>query len=93
MDFGETLRQFLGPNALGTLITAALGVLAGAWLTSRRETKRAVVEELNSISAALALCFSITSKFLGLKHSTSGPSRPGMKLFGKRTTILNVKVK
>jgi len=61
------VQNFLGPNILGTLVTAAFGAFAGAWVASRRETKRSVVAELNSINAARALCFSISNKFLGLK--------------------------
>jgi hypothetical protein len=66
-DFFSSVQSFLGPNIFGTLVTAAFGAFAGAWVASRRETKRAAVTELNSINAARALCFSICNKFLSLK--------------------------
>jgi hypothetical protein len=66
-DFFSKAQSFLGPNILGTLVTAAFGAFAGAWVASRRETKKLVTTELNAISAARALCFSICNKFLSLK--------------------------
>ena len=47
--------QLFGPFFIGTLVTAAFGAFAGAWASSRRETKRAVIAELNSVSAARML--------------------------------------
>jgi hypothetical protein len=67
-DFLSNAQSFFGPNIFGTLASAAFGAFAGAWVASRRETKRAVISELNSISAARALCFSICNKFLNLKQ-------------------------
>jgi len=48
------------PAAVKTIITAALGIIIGAWLTSRSQTKCRVVDELKVVHAACALCFSIT---------------------------------
>lgn len=67
MSFLQDAGQFLGPYYFGTLVAAAFGTFAGAWATSRRETKRAVVAELTSLSAARALSFSICNRFLALK--------------------------
>src|SRR4051812_17890906 len=67
------LKAFLGDNILGTLVTAAFGAFAGAWVASRRDTKRAIIAELNSVNAARALCFSICNKFLSLKGQHIAP--------------------
>jgi hypothetical protein len=66
-EFATDALAFFTP-LWGTLITAAFGAFAGAWASSRRETKRAVFAELNNINAARALCFSISNKFLSLKQ-------------------------
>ena len=65
--FLKSWGTFLGANPFATFISAALGAFAGAWATSRRETKRAVVAELNSINAARALSFSVCSAFIAQK--------------------------
>jgi hypothetical protein len=65
---GQFDPHLVGPYFIGTLATAAFGAFAGAWAASRRETKRAVVAELNSVAAARMLTFSICNKFLGLKR-------------------------
>jgi hypothetical protein len=66
-DFLSQAQGFFGLNILGTLLTAAFGAIVGSWIASRRETKRTVIAELNTISAARALCFSICNKFVNLK--------------------------
>jgi hypothetical protein len=66
-DYLSHAQSFFGPNVFGTLVSAGFGAFAGAWVASRRETKRSVTTELNSINAARALCFSICNKFLNLK--------------------------
>ncbi len=66
-NFLSQAQSFFGLNILGTLITAAFGAIVGAWVASRRETKRSVIAELNTINAARALCFSICSKFINMK--------------------------
>lgn len=68
MSFWLNLSQTFGLTYFGTLVAAAFGAFAGAWATSRRETKRAVVAELNSISAARMLAFSICNRYMGLKR-------------------------
>ncbi len=67
-DFLSQAQSFFGLNILGTLVTAAFGALVGAWVASRRETKRSAVSELNTINAARALCFSICNKFINMKE-------------------------
>jgi len=59
----EMAKQFVGSNLFGTLVTAAFGAFAGAYLAGRVQHKRAVVAELNSIKAALSLCFTICKAF------------------------------
>jgi hypothetical protein len=49
------------------IVTGLFGAVLGAWITGRRDTKRQVIEELNSLRAARAICFSICNKFLALK--------------------------
>ena len=44
------------------------GIVLGAWLTSRRDTTRRVLEEITAIRAARALCFSIINRLLSLKE-------------------------
>jgi hypothetical protein len=56
------------PAAVQTIITAAFGTFVGAFLTSRSQTKRRVVDELKAVHAARALCFSITNRALALKR-------------------------
>jgi len=71
VQFGDWLSSswdaFLSANPFATFISAALGAFAGAIATSRRESKRAVIAELNSVNAARALCFSICAAFLNQK--------------------------
>jgi hypothetical protein len=69
----STLKM-LGPYFIGTLFTAAFGAFAGAWASSHRETKRAIIAELNSISAARMLTFPICNKFLALKKQIVLPN-------------------
>src|SRR6516164_2632197 len=71
----ETLRSYAPPYFFGTLVAGAFGAFAGAWAAGRVHTKRAIVAELNSISAALALCFSIRGLFIGLKKQHVRPLR------------------
>jgi hypothetical protein len=58
-----------------TIITAALGTIIGAWLTSRSQAKRRVVDELKAVYAARALCFSITNRALALKRQQIRPMK------------------
>ena len=65
-------RQFIASDAFGTLAEGAFGALFGAWgaqaVISRGQNKQAMAAELNSVSAALALCFTITNRFASLKR-------------------------
>ena len=70
----NSMLHSLGPYFIGTIITAAFGAFAGAWASSRRETKRAVIAELNSVSAARMLAFSICNKYLSLKKQIVLPN-------------------
>ncbi|WP_440640095.1 hypothetical protein ACSHT2_01645 [Bradyrhizobium sp. PUT101] len=64
----EFLHQAAPKDGWGTaFVTAGLGAFVGGWVASRSFTKRAVVAELNALSTALALCFSISNKFIALK--------------------------
>ncbi len=63
-----SFSNLVAPLSIGASIAAGLvGVLCGAWINSRRETKRAIVEELNSLRAARSICFSMANRFLRLK--------------------------
>ena len=73
MLFLEETGHYFAPYYFGTLVAAAFGSFAGAWATSRRETKRAVIAELNSVSAARALSFSICNRFMALKRQHIRP--------------------
>ncbi|MDB5599274.1 MAG: hypothetical protein JWN71_1318 [Xanthobacteraceae bacterium] len=57
------------------LATGAVGALFGAWIAGRNRTKQAVVAELNSISTALFLCFSISNRYMALKRQHVRPMR------------------
>jgi hypothetical protein len=61
------------PAAVKTIVTAAFGTLIGAWLTSRSQAKRRVVEELKAIHAAYTVCFSILNKALAIKRQHIRP--------------------
>jgi hypothetical protein len=66
----DQARQYIASNfliILGAAASGAFGVFVGAWLRGRRESKQAIVAELNSINAAYTLCFSITNRFLLVK--------------------------
>jgi hypothetical protein len=61
-DLGNT------PGAVKAIIVAGVGTIVGAWISSRSQTKRRVIDELRAIGAARALCFSITNRAIGLKR-------------------------
>jgi hypothetical protein len=69
----DGLGTALHSSYFSTLISAAFGAFAGAYATSRRETKRALIAELNSIAAARMLTLSICNKFLSLKSQCISP--------------------
>jgi hypothetical protein len=69
----ETWRNT--PAPVKTIVTAALGTIIGAWLASRSQAKRRVVDELKAVYAARALCFSITNRALALKRQSIRPRK------------------
>jgi hypothetical protein len=60
------------------LVTAGAGVVFGAWLTSRAQTKRAIVAELHALRAAQALCFSVANKALAIKRQHIRPMKEAL---------------
>ena len=67
------MRDFLGsvaalwggiPATLKTIVLAAIGTVIGAWLASRSQAKRRVIDELKAVRSAIALCFAIANKAL-----------------------------
>ncbi|MGH6736806.1 MAG: hypothetical protein ACRECX_12145 [Methyloceanibacter sp.] len=62
-----------------TFVAGALGAFGGALgaqiIASRYQTKRSVVEELNSVSAAHGFCFAFCNRLLGLKKQHVRPMR------------------
>jgi hypothetical protein len=62
-----------------SLAVAALGAFFGALgaqiISSRYQTKQAVVVELNNVRATLTLCFSICNRFISLKRQLVRPMR------------------
>jgi hypothetical protein len=77
-------KQFATLPLFGTLMGAAVGVLAGAWLTGRRESKRALVDELNGVRAAMTLCFTISNRFISLKEQHVQPLTVEYEHFGQQ---------
>src|SRR5712671_3734373 len=63
------------PASIKTVVTAALGIVLGAWLTSRAQAKRRIIEELNARRAARAVCFSITNRALSVKRQVVQPMK------------------
>jgi len=64
----DAISKSLPPYFFGTLMSAAFGAFAGAWINSRIQTTKSIVTELNNIRAALILCFSISNRFVALKR-------------------------
>ncbi len=75
----DAIGQFSKTAAFATLMTGAFGAFFGALgaqvITSRYQTKQSVVAELNSVRAALMLCFSICNRFVSLKRQLVLPMR------------------
>jgi len=78
-SLSETAGQFVASGFFDTMVVAALGAFFGAWgaqrVISRNQTKQAMITELNSVNAALALCFSICNHFISLKLQHVRPMR------------------
>lgn len=58
-----------------TLVAAAFGTFAGAWISSRAQRKKVVITEFNNVSAAMILSISICNQFLALKRQIVRPTR------------------
>jgi hypothetical protein len=69
------LHQYAPQNGWGMLVTADFGAFTGGWIASRAFTKRAVVAELNALSAAQTVCFAICNRFAGLKRQLVLPMK------------------
>jgi hypothetical protein len=69
----QQIEQYFSLHYVGTLITAAFGASVGAWATTRRETKRAIVAELNSVRAARMLTFSVCNRCIAIKRQHIRP--------------------
>jgi hypothetical protein len=67
------LRTFADENLYRTLIGAAFGTFAGAWLTRRSQAKKELVTELNNIAAAIELAGAICNRYMALKRQHVGP--------------------
>jgi hypothetical protein len=73
LSIGETWSSTPGP--VQTIIIAAFGALIGAFLTSRSQGKRRLIEELRAIHAAYTICFSIGNKALAIKRQHIRPMK------------------
>ena len=75
----NTIDQFSKSAAFATLMSGAFGAFFGALgaqvIASRYQTKQSVIAELNSVRAALLLCFSICNRFVSLKRQLILPMR------------------
>ncbi|MGY4352161.1 hypothetical protein ACVWXM_008654 [Bradyrhizobium sp. GM7.3] len=67
------------PEVARSLLGAGIGVLFGAWITSRAQTKRTIVAELHSLRSADALTFAIANKALALKKQHVRPMEEAFK--------------
>jgi hypothetical protein len=74
VEYGAKLSSFPG---FDTVIAGAFGAFFGAWgahaIISRNQKKQALIKEVNSINAALILCFSISNSFISLKRQHVRP--------------------
>lgn len=67
------------PEVGRSLLGAAIGVLFGAWIASRSQTKRTIVSELHALRSAHALAFSVANKALSLKKQHVRPLEEAFK--------------
>src|SRR5690242_19990798 len=63
------------PDLVRSVLSAGVGVLFGAWIASRAQSKRMIVSELHALRSAHALCFSIVNKALAMKKQHILPMR------------------
>ena len=78
-SLSETAKQFIASDLFRVMVAGAFGAFFGAWgaqrAINRNQTKQAVVTELNSVRAALMLCYSICNQFAALKKQQVLPLR------------------
>jgi hypothetical protein len=74
-DTGSPPPGIFPPHYFATLLSAFFGTLIGAFVTSRVQTKKAVVEELRATGAAIHLCYIICNTAIALKKQHAGPIR------------------
>ncbi|RTM13695.1 MAG: hypothetical protein EKK33_10045 [Bradyrhizobiaceae bacterium] len=67
------------PEVVRSIIGAAIGVLFGAWIASRAQTKRTIISELHALRSAHALAFSIANKAISLKKQHVRPMEEAFK--------------
>jgi hypothetical protein len=64
---------FVDENLYRTLIGAAFGTFAGAWLTRRGQAKKEIVTELNNVAAAIELAGAICNRYMALNRQHVRP--------------------
>jgi hypothetical protein len=65
--------DFVDANLYRTLIGAAFGTLAGAWLARRGQAKKEIVTALNNVAAAIELAGAICNRYMALKRQHVRP--------------------
>lgn len=60
-------------NLYRTLIGAAFGTFAGAWLTRRGQAKKEIVTELNNVAAAIELAGAICNRYMAMNRQHVRP--------------------
>jgi hypothetical protein len=80
MDF-EALKSsafsLANPDLFRTLIGAAFGTFAGAWIASRSQTKKTIIAEFNAIAKADMLAIQIANTCMALKRQHVQPVYEG----------------
>jgi hypothetical protein len=71
----EFINNHTPQNGWATFETAAFGAFTGGWIASRAFTKRAVIAELNALSAAQTVCFVICNRYVALKKQIVLPMK------------------
>jgi len=55
------------PGPVKTFAVAVPSALFGAWISSRGQSKRTIIDEIKALGAANAICFSIANRAMALK--------------------------
>ncbi|WP_426410093.1 hypothetical protein [Bradyrhizobium ganzhouense] len=63
------------PAPVQTIMIAAFGTLVGAYVASRAQEKRRVIDELKAVHVAYGLCFTIVNKALAIKRQHIRPMK------------------